>query len=275
MYDNGNLTGRLLQNLTVVVSHAWRSDTFPGWNRTNETPSFNRLYYIERGEGTVWINGIAYEPKPGQLMIMPAGTTQTTETSRDNPYTRYFCHFDAHIGEWPLFPTPGKLYICDPPDPDVVRELFADMIERFQSNQFLSSLRIHATLLNLIALCLEAGGYLNFMSEFMLNNDKEKLAHVLEYIEQRLGEPLSVEELADLIHLHPNYFIAYFKKFMGIPPMQYVQLKRMEFARTQLSHSDASISDIAEQTGMDLPHFSKYFKKATGLSPSAYRRGTK
>lgn len=36
-------------------------------------------------------------------MIMPAGSTQTTETSIDDPYIRYYCHFDADIGEWPLF----------------------------------------------------------------------------------------------------------------------------------------------------------------------------
>lgn len=31
------------------------------------------------------------------------GSTQTTETSIDDPYIRYYCHFDADIGEWPLF----------------------------------------------------------------------------------------------------------------------------------------------------------------------------
>lgn len=100
MNNPGNLTGRFLQNLTVKVTHAQLRSGYSGWNRTLETPTFNRLYFIDRGEGKVIINGVTYYPRAGQLMIMPAGSTQTTETSMNDPYTRYFCHFDADIGEY-------------------------------------------------------------------------------------------------------------------------------------------------------------------------------
>lgn len=275
MNSSGNLTGRLLQNLSVTVTHAHLSSRYLGWNRINETPSFNRLYFIDRGEGKVIINGIPHYPRPGQLMIMPAGSTQTTETSPDNPYTRYFCHFDAHIGEWPLFHTGNKLYICDVADPDVIRGLFTEMINRFQEGSLLSTMRNQASLLHLLALCLENGGYSDLLGELAHTSDQGKLANVLQYIEQHITQPMEVDELAELVHLHPNYFIPYFKKYMGVPPMQYVQLKRMELAKRQLSYSTSSISDIAEQVGMELAHFSKYFKKSTGVSPSAYRNSTR
>lgn len=217
MNANGNLTGRLLQNLTVTVTHAQLTSRYPGWNRTNETPSFNRLYYIDSGEGKVIINGVAYYPKPGQLMIMPAGSTQTTDTSPNDPYTRYYCHFDAQIGEWPLFHSANKLYISDVPDPDAVRAIFTEMIDLFQDTGFLATLRTQASLLTLLALCLESGGYSNFLDDLTHTSDQGKLANVLTYIDQRLMRPLDVEELAELVHLHPNYFIPYFKKFIGVP----------------------------------------------------------
>jgi AraC-like DNA-binding protein len=270
-----NITGGLLENLTVTVSHAQVSTKFPGWNRINETPSFGRFYFIDKGEGKVTLNGVTHYPKPGQLMIMPAGTTQTTDTSRDNPYTRYYCHFDARIGEWPLFHSAGKLYISDAPDRDAVRTIFSEMIDNFHRNDFFSKLRTQASLMNLLALCLESGGYHDFMKEFIQTGDQGKLANVLNFIDERLNWPLEVEDLAEIVHLHPNYFIPYFKKFVGVPPMQYVQLKRMEYAKRLLSYSDSSISVIAEQVGMELAHFSKSFKKNTGVSPSAYRNSTK
>ncbi|WP_342477941.1 AraC family transcriptional regulator [Paenibacillus sp. FSL H7-0350] len=275
MIGNGNLTGRLLHNLTVTVTHAQLTSRYPGWNRTNETPAFNRLYYIDSGEGKVIINGVDHYPRPGQLMIMPAGSTQTTDTSRDDPYTRYYCHFDAQIGEWPLFHSANKLYICDVPDPEAARKMFAEMIEWFQDTGFLATLRTQAALLTLLSLCLESGGYSNFLDDLTHTSDQGKLANVLGYIDQRLMRPLTVEELAERVHLHPNYFIPYFKKFIGVPPMQYVQLKRMELAKRQLSYTDFSISSIAEQVGMELAHFSKVFKKSTGVSPSAYRSSTR
>ncbi|UQZ37698.1 AraC family transcriptional regulator [Paenibacillus sp. PK3_47] len=275
MSTNGNLTGRLLQNITVSVTHAQVKSGLPGWSRNSETPAFNRLYYIESGTGEVIINGVTHYPVPGQLMIMPAGTTQTTRTSAEDPYTRYICHFDAKIGEWPLFDSAHNLYISDAADPQLARETFEQMVSQFEDNSLPSALRIQASLLNLLAMTLQDGGYSNFMEELVHNGDQGKLAHVLQYIELRLTEPMAVEELADLVHLHPNYFIPYFKKFMGVPPMQYVQLKRMDLAKRQLTYSDLSISDIAEQVGMELAHFSKHFKKTTGVSPSAYRSSTR
>lgn len=269
------LTSGMLENLTVNVSYAQVSTKYPGWNRTNETPAFGRFYYIDKGEGTVSLNGVTYYPKPGQLMIMPAGTSQTTDTSRNNPYTRYFCHFDALIGEWPLFHAADKLYICDAPDRDAVRNTFTDLIFNFHKNDFFSKMRTQASLMNLLALCLESGGYLDFMNEFVKTSDQEKLTNVLNFIEERLNWPLEVDDLAEMVHLHPNYFIPYFKKFVGVSPMKYVQLKRMEYAKRLLSYSDSSISGIAEQVGMELAHFSKSFKKNTGVSPSAYRDSTK
>ena len=208
-------------------------------------------------------------------MIMPAGSTQTTDTSPDNPYARYYCHFDAQVGEWPLFHSANKLYICNVAEPDTVRAMFTELISLFEDTGFPATLRIQASLLNLLALCLESGGYSNFMDDLLQTSDQGKLANVLSYIDRRLMRPLDVEELAELVHLHPNYFIPYFKKFIGVPPMQYVQLKRMDLAKRQLSYTDFSISTIAEQVGMELAHFSKVFKKSTGVSPSAYRSSTK
>lgn len=277
MNSSPNITGRLLDKLTVTVTHASLNNKFPGWNRTNETPSFNRLYFIAGGEGKVIINGITHYPKPNQLMIMPADTTQTTETSHDNPYIRYFCHFDAHIGEWPLFHDANKLYICDTQEPNrnQIRTIFSDMIEQFLGNDLLSTLRNQANLLNLLVLCLESGGNMDFLSSFIQTSERGKVAQVLQYIDKHLSDRLEVEQLALLAHLHLNYFIPYFKKIMGVTPMLYVQQKRMKLAKQVLSFSNTSISNIANQVGMELAHFSRYFKKSTGISPSAYRNSTR
>ncbi len=272
-----NITGHLLDKLTVTVTHASHKKNYYGWNRTEETPSFNRIYFIAAGEGKVIINGISYYPKPNQLIIMPAGTTQTTETSHENPYDRYFCHFDAHIGEWPLFHGANKLYSCDTQESDWSQmcTTFSDMIEQFQKNDLLSTLRNQANLLNLLVLCLESKGNRDFLRKSLQTSERGKVADVLQYIDQHLNDQIEVEELAQLAHLHPNYFIPYFKKIMGVTPMLYVQQKRMELAKRILSFSDTSISDIAIQVGMELAHFSRYFKKSTGISPSAYRNSTK
>lgn len=266
---------RLLENLTVHVSHAFYRAGYSGWNAPEEKPSFNRLYYVTEGEGAVTLDGVRYKPRAGQLFIMPAYTVQTRYTPQEHPYSRYFCHFDARIGDWPLFQADSVFRIADVAEPKRIEGLFREMIEQSERPGPFAVLRVKACLLQLLASCLENGGHTGFMDPFMQDNERGKLTHVLQYIDDRLQEPLEVETLAELVHLHPNYFIPYFKKQMGTTPMSYVQHKRIELARRLLTSTDTAISIIAERVGMDAAHFSRTFKKTTGVSPRSYRNSTR
>ncbi|MDO3410949.1 AraC family transcriptional regulator [Saccharibacillus sp. CPCC 101409] len=274
-YFRTDVADRLLENLTVHVSHAFYRAGYYGWNAPEEKPSFNRLYYVSEGEGAVTLDGVRYEPRAGQLFIMPAGAVQTRFTPPHNPYSRYFCHFDARIGEWPLFQAGDDFHIADAEDPGRIKALFLEMIAQSEHPGPFSSLRVKACLLELLARCLESGGHAGFMDRFMQSSERSKLARVLEYIDARLQESLEVEQLAELVHLHPNYFIPYFKKQLGTTPMNYVQHKRIELARRLLTSTDTGISAIADRVGMEPAHFSRTFKKATGVSPSSYRNSTR
>ncbi|MDF2924264.1 MAG: AraC family transcriptional regulator [Paenibacillaceae bacterium] len=268
------LSDTLLESLTIQVTHAQFKQGYPDWKRMNETPAFDRIYYLSGGEGMVIINGHTYHPRPGQLFILPAGTTQTTSTSEENPYTRHFCHFNAKIGAWSLFQSANQPFITSVRDPGKTAEAFNELIAQFCISTPIARLRTQALLLQLIAQCLEEGGYSDFMKYFLQSDERDKLTRVMAYIEAHLGQPIGVDELAALIHFHPNYFIPYFKKHMGMTPMAYVQRKRMEEAKRLLSFSQHSVSEIADSLGMELTHFSKQFKHTTGLSPTAYREYT-
>ncbi|MCJ8014691.1 AraC family transcriptional regulator [Paenibacillus sp. KQZ6P-2] len=275
MEQSLDLSGRLPESLTLNISSAFYRGGFWGWNRTEIAPSFHRLYFITEGSGSVVLNGVTYEPKPNQMMIMPAGTSQKALTNQDDPYTRYFCHFDAQVGEWPLFSADSQLYICDVRDPEFIEHTFAELVNQFQAGGPFSVLRTQACLLTMLACCLEDGGYTDFWKDFIQQTESSKLGDVLAFIHSHLHEPMEIELLAEIVHLHPNYFIPYFKKIMGVTPMHYVQRKRMDEAKRLLSYTDTAISDIADQIGMQLSYFSRQFKGHTGLSPTAYRAYTR
>lgn len=273
--DDFDTVDRMLENLTVHVSHAFYRAGYSGWNAPEEKPSFNRLYYLTRGEGAVTLDGIRYKPRAGQLFIMPAGAVQTRFTPPANPYSRYFCHFDAKIGGWPLFQAGSLFHIANVEDPEAIEALFREMIEQSEQSGPFAVLRVKACLLQLLAYCLEQSDRSGLIDRFIRGSERGKLTAVLQYIDARLQEPLEVEALAEIVHLHPNYFIPYFKKQMGITPMSYVQHKRIELARRLLTSTDIGISLIADRIGMDPAHFSRTFKKTTGVSPSAYRNSTR
>lgn len=272
---NQSTIGSLLENITVRIDHAQYKTGYPDWQRINQLPAFNRIYLLTDGEGSVEIDGKLYFPEPGQLFILPAGTRQTTATSKTNPYKRYYCHFHAMIGEWSLFHAAGRPFIAKPQDLDRVQRLFEQLVFHYDHKGPFSTLYMQAAVLELIGLCLEGSDGVAFLQTFLSAKERDKLTKVLDYISAHLGDPLEVEALAEMVHFHPNYFISYFRKHTGLPPIHYIQLKRMEEAKRLLTFTTLSISDIADRVGLELAHFSKKFKAYSGLSPSAYRGSTK
>jgi AraC-like DNA-binding protein len=98
------------------------------------------------------------------------------------------------------------------------------------------------------------------------------LQAVIEYIHLNYDRNITIDELAERAHLHPNYLIRVFKRHFGTSPIQYVNRKRIEEAKWQLTSTDLKLAEIGARVGIpDVSYLSKLFKSSTGLSPTAYR----
>ena len=100
----------------------------------------------------------------------------------------------------------------------------------------------------------------------------EPLQAVIEHIHLNYYRNLTIDELAERAHLHPNYFIRVFKRHFGTSPIQYVNRKRIEEAKWILASTNLMLAEIGAKVGIpDVSYLSKLFKSSTGLSPTAYR----
>lgn len=98
---------------------------------------------------------------------------------------------------------------------------------------------------------------------------------VLDYINKHYSVySLSLQCLADIVSVHPNYLTQKFRRQTGFSCIQFLAKTRMEKAKQLLNHTDLKIGDIAEKVGYENPlYFSSYFKKWVGLNPTEYRDG--
>jgi AraC family transcriptional regulator len=97
---------------------------------------------------------------------------------------------------------------------------------------------------------------------------------VLELIDARLEQRLSVDELAREVELSPSHFARAFKQATGRPPHQHILTLRLERARRLLEQPGASVSDVALRMGFaDQAHFTRLFKRQFGVTPGAVLRG--
>ncbi|UUZ92316.1 AraC family ligand binding domain-containing protein [Paenibacillus sp. P25] len=67
--------------------------------RRTRSPDFTRLYYIREGEGWIRLRNRLYHPKPGRLVLLPAGMRLSYGRLNENGFGKYWCHFTAAVGK--------------------------------------------------------------------------------------------------------------------------------------------------------------------------------
>jgi len=98
------------------------------------------------------------------------------------------------------------------------------------------------------------------------------LLRVITYIENHLAEPLTNEQLASEAGVSRFHFCRVFKKAVGMSPMSYLTLMRIERAKLLLSKC-IPISTAAFKAGFnDLSNFNRQFRKITDLTPKLYQK---
>jgi AraC family transcriptional regulator len=97
---------------------------------------------------------------------------------------------------------------------------------------------------------------------------------VAEYIENNFAQQIPLATLAGLVRLSPHYFCRAFKQSFGAPPHHYHSSRRIEHAKMLLASPTCSVTEIGLAVGFSTTSsFTAAFRKATGRTPTEYRRG--
>jgi AraC-like DNA-binding protein len=100
----------------------------------------------------------------------------------------------------------------------------------------------------------------------------KRVEKILEMMREDVRGELSLTELAQSVNLSVWRLCHIFKSDVGVPPIKYLRLLRMERAKGLLESSFLSVKEIAFQVGLnDESHFVRDFKSTYGYSPAIYR----
>lgn len=268
---------KLLGNLSVDALVMGHNKVDRRWSDYDFIPDYNKFYFILSGEGYLKIGDKEYYPQSNQLWLMPEGIQQSySVTNPENPFTKYWVHFRAKVGNTNLFNILHAPVCLNIQHHKYLQGLFDHMLSYYfdYNCTFTRQIMINSYMTQIICYYLELSDVKNIF--FNTSNDNSRIVELLEYIDTHLDKELTLEILSDVAHLQPNYFINFFKKYMNSSPMQYVMGKRIERATMLLQNTNQKINFIAKECGFkDELYFSKAFKKNFGITPSEYRKSYK
>lgn len=100
---------------------------------------------------------------------------------------------------------------------------------------------------------------------------KPVVSQVRNYVKEHVTEHLSLNEVAAVFGISPNYLSQLFKKYNDIGYNDFVTQCKIDEARKLLGNGDYKVYEVAEMLGFESAfYFSKVFKKVVGIPPTEY-----
>lgn len=97
---------------------------------------------------------------------------------------------------------------------------------------------------------------------------------VQQYVQTHYKEDLTLNALANMVYLNPNYLSNVFAQTTGCTLSKYIKQIRMEKAQELLLNTNMKIADISQETGYPTTsYFCKTFQKIFGTTPERFRQG--
>jgi AraC family transcriptional regulator, transcriptional activator FtrA len=118
------------------------------------------------------------------------------------------------------------------------------------------------------------GGQAQYIEAPMPDHDSSSLfAGTLDWLQEHLAEPVTVEDLAARAAMSPRTFARRFLASTGTTPYRWLLRQRIQLAQRLLETTDLPIDRVAAASGFSTAaNLRKHFSRAVRTSPQAYRR---
>ena len=153
-----------------------------------------------------------------------------------------------------------------------IKETFLGALDCFRNRPPFYEMRLRENLLHVIILLFEFGyirepqeGHSTFINRLQLRN-------ALQYIAEHYREKIRVADLAGLSGFSESYFMSFFKQYVGMSCIQYINHYRVQKAAHALEETSQPVMEIAMDHGFDnISYFNLQFRKEFGMTPREFR----
>ncbi|ESU18668.1 transcriptional regulator, AraC family [Flavobacterium cauense R2A-7] len=98
------------------------------------------------------------------------------------------------------------------------------------------------------------------------------LIPILEHIRANIRESINLKELSDKAFMSTTTFYRFFKRELGMSPIEFILNEKMKYAKQLLKNPSIQINEVSYASGFeDCNYFIRIFKKYEGVTPKQYQ----
>ncbi len=272
----------------AMVLYANYATFSPGRAGGSDCVESRMLLWCRQGRGLVRVNGTAFDFEPGQFLILPWHHAVHYRAAQRHPFVLAGVHLVPSLtaGEHLVFRVRH-----DPSQPLADSSRRADVplpgFERVRAGHFaqwpaLEHLGEYIVQWFMRGPTREVAWDLarQLIREWLAWDRSGRpaalpapLRRVLQFLDDNLGEPLEIEDLARAAGRSAPTLFRLFRQHLGTTPKLWLQKQRLRRAAELLQTTLLPISEVSRRVGLEDPrYFARLFRQAHGLTASAYRR---
>jgi len=249
----------------------------------NHSHPYYEMFFFMSGDVSYEVEGIQYDLQYGDYLLIPPGVKHhpifrsNRETYQrfvlwiSDPYYQSMCSWSEDFSYGFNYALEHKHYhfSMDFVVFQDIQSRLLDLLEEIHGNkpfQRLSAeLQVHSFLLFLNRITYENLHRIPAVYENVL------YLNLCDYINNHLGEDLSLDRLAAFFYASKYHISHVFKDNMGISLHQYIIKKRLQASKNAIL-SGIPLGELCHQYGFsDYTSFYRAFKKEFGLSPKEFK----
>lgn len=225
-----------------------------------------KFMYIAKGEGCLSLEGKEYILKKGDVILEPLFADFQLTVKKGQILERYFFDFTGNIAE-SFFLTPELTgytpHILSAPESGILSEFFEELLLLGRENpadaSFRASKLIYSFLLDVWR-----------VKKHTSKDIRYKLYSILEPL---TFKKYDLDMLADSAGMSRRTLNRFFAKYMGMTPVEYIRVQKINYAAHALRSTNISISELARICAYSSPsYFTRDFRRLMGKSPMEYQK---
>lgn len=152
-----------------------------------------------------------------------------------------------------------------------IKEQFDSLVDFFAKKDSFFKLNVSSVTLSILTyLCR------NFSCKQKENEKKDGMTEAVTYMLKNLSSHISLDTVAKISGYSKYHFLRKFKTFTGRTPIDFINDRRCEYAKSLLLGTNQTVKEIADSLGFESPsYFSKVFLVREGVTPGEFSKREK